>query len=618
MAQPGHQQFQNGPARPFSPPQASPSPALPHFTLPPNKRQRMSPGPPSQPTSPYVQSPYGVSPGASTPQSAGASPHFANVQLPQGVYSTPYASSNGPTTPTLNLPQANNHNGPQYQNTQNHMSFPTPPPNYNQNNQQPTPNYMMPPQGAGTMGPPSKPAEKVKEDGIDPMDVLGGTGIDLREEEQYTFQLYNKSFNSQISGSQSGTISSGNSFTQFPPGPEGSFYGAGPANTTAEIPNTKSQKEYFAQSADRIWTDSARDLAISRQRELNHPFLNIQNMTRKMRKISQEHVIHLMEVHGDMGTMKLPDAFPTQSVTVKAAVGPNGAMVSTGGSFLPYDSLLVDQVALISIATKHRLRALIEDAARLAKGRQITSHGVVPADWADVAAPTKNTGGIVSAAEATARSGVEPNTLKRSLSSANMTTPIVKFSNEVVAALRGEALKEREFEEARLRKRRARLEGGGASRAGSVIPGTPGSIAPDPMEKAPTKKAQKKADMKKNEADNHAGANNTAAQFLGGGGGLFGKKKKYSWMTGSAVATATPAQILNTPTQPGTPTGKAGPPEPEKLTSDGVRRLGTWREDKEKGRGIQIRDWLVVLEGDGREKKALQRIYATLDDSQPK
>ncbi len=84
------------------------------------------------------------------------------------------------------------------------------------------------------MGPPSKPAEKPKEDGIDVMDVLGGTGIDLREEEQYTFQMYNNSFNSQLSGSQSGTISSGHSFTQFPPGDEASFYGAGPANAAVE------------------------------------------------------------------------------------------------------------------------------------------------------------------------------------------------------------------------------------------------------------------------------------------------------------------------------------------------------------------------------------------------
>lgn len=139
------------------------------------------------------------------------------------------------------------------------------------------------------------------------------------------------------------------------------------------------------------------------------------------------------------------------------------------------------------------------------------------------------------------------------------------------------------------------------------------------MEKPPTKKEQKKkAEAQKNEAVNHTSANNTATQFLGGGGGLFGKKKKtYSWLTGSASGTSTPAQIM-TSGLPGTPTGKVVNAGPEKLTADGVRRLGTWREDREKGAGIQIRDWIVVLENDGREQRALQRAYATLDESQPK
>jgi hypothetical protein len=187
-----------------------------------------------------------------------------------------------------------------------------------------------------------------------------------------------------------------------------------------------------------------------------------------------------------------------------------------------------------------------------------------------------------------------------------------------VSALRAQAVKERDFEEERLRKRRNRLEGGGASRAGSVIPGTPGSVAPDPMEKAPTKKEQKKkAEAKVNEAANHAAANATTTQFLGGGGGLFGKKKKYSWMTGSASGTSTPDKIM-TQGLPGTPSGQVLNSGQERLTNEGVRRLGTWREDKEKGMGIQIRDWVAVLEQDGREKKALQRAYAILDESQPK
>jgi hypothetical protein len=94
-----------------------------------------------------------------------------------------------------------------------------------------------------------------------------------------------------------------------------------------------------------------------------------------------------------------------------------------------------------------------------------------------------------------------------------------KISNEVVAALRQTAKAERDFEEARLKKRNARSNGDmtATPRQGSILPGTPGSIAPEISEKAPTKKEQKKkAEAKVNEAASHAAANVTTAQFLTG------------------------------------------------------------------------------------------------------
>jgi len=188
--------------------------------------------------------------------------------------------------------------------------------------------------------------------------------------------------------------------------------------------------------------------------------------------------------------------------------------------------------------------------------------------------------------------------------------------------LRASANKERDFEEARLRKRNARASGDGTPRQGSVIPGTPGSVAPEPTEKAPTKKEQKKkADAKINDAASHAAANVTTAQFLGGGGGLFGKKKKYSWMTGGGAGgpgsgASTPGRIM-TQGLPGTPAASGASAAPERLTQESARRLGQWRET-DKGAGIQIRDWITVLEQDGHEKKALQKAYLWLDQSEPK
>lgn len=239
------------------------------------------------------------------------------------------------------------------------------------------------------MGPPSRPTEKSKEDGVDPMDVLGGTGVDLREEEQYTFQMYNSSFNSQQSGSQSGAITASHSFTQFPPGDAASLYGAGPANATAEAGPPMAQNEYEAKAAEKAWRDAAHNLAVSRQRELNNPFLMIGTVHKKMDKVAQDYGLRVnIDASGKMGTMRLPGDFPSPTIKTQTAVGPDASLTTTSGAFLPHDSLLVDQLALMSIATKHRLRGMLEDAQKLAKGRQTGSHGVIPDEWADVAAPT--------------------------------------------------------------------------------------------------------------------------------------------------------------------------------------------------------------------------------------
>ena len=106
--------------------------------------------------------------------------------------------------------------------------------------------------------------------------------------------------------------------------------------------------------------------------------------------------------------------------------------------------------------------------------------------------------------------------------------------------MRDLARQEREWEEARLRRRQLRKEGmsdgaPSASRAGSAAPGTPGSVAPE-TEKAMTKKELKKTQaMKAAEASSHANQNLTSSMFagLGGKGSLFGKGKKgktYDWM----------------------------------------------------------------------------------------
>jgi len=247
-------------------------------------------------------------------------------------------------------------------------------------------NGMMTP-GAGTMGPPSKPADKSKEDAIDPMDVLGGTGVNLQEEEQYQFTTFRESFDTQQTGSFAGYITPNHSFTQFPPGSADSFYGAGPANARAADTNGTTQEEFEKKAALRAWNDAARELATSRKNELKNPFLNISRLHTQLQKHTQKANIGInTEKGGGMGMFKLPDDYPNPRVNVQTAMGPNGGLVATSGNFIPADSLLCDQIALLSIAAKHRIRSLLEEAVKLSKARQDGSHGLVPSEWTDAAA----------------------------------------------------------------------------------------------------------------------------------------------------------------------------------------------------------------------------------------
>ncbi|KAJ8128947.1 hypothetical protein O1611_g4681 [Lasiodiplodia mahajangana] len=51
------------------------------------------------------------------------------------------------------------------------------------------------------------------------------------------------------------------------------------------------------------------------------------------------------------------------------------------------------------------------------------------------------------------------------------------------------------------------------------------------------------------------------------------------------------------------------------LTKAGVTHLGQFREDSEKGKNIQLRDWIVVLEDRGLDPRSLQIAYGKVDKS---
>ena len=153
------------------------------------------------------------------------------------------------------------------------------------------------------------------------------------------------------------------------------------------------------------------------------------------------------------------------------------------------------------------------------------------------------------------------------------------------------------------------------------------------------KERERQAKMGQTEEVLHKNANVTAAMQLG----LGRKGKKYSWMTGGG-ANAQTNPFARPPPPPKAMTssaiekvngaggtsggstgasggagggGEAGETKPAVPVERGMqakeRKWGSWREDGIEGKGIQIRDWSLVLERDGREKRALQRCLLDLE-----
>jgi len=194
-------------------------------------------------------------------------------------------------------------------------------------------------------------------------------------------------------------------------------------------------------------------------------------------------------------------------------------------------------------------------------------------------------------------------------------------ANPLNKALRDSGEVDRKLEDIRLKKRQKRLnpEPVAGSRAGSIAPGTPNSVAPETESKAPSKKELKKssAAARLAEASSTANANQTLSTMMGGFGGRK-KGKQYAWMTSGGSGASTPNR--NAPGTPGSAAvgGATKPPQEIRLTQDGKYKLGTWREYTSQGKNVQLRDWVAVLEMDGIEAKAIQAVYAILDGANAK
>lgn len=578
-----------------------------------------------------------------------------NIALPNQVFSSPYYGAQQNGGPANHSYNTNHHYGnqqsPSYSSQQSPAYSPNSsygsgspymPNNYNTMNHPPAQQYAPPqstapsqPAATGTMGPPSRPAADKPTDINELGDVLAGSGVDLREEEAALLAY------GRPGQQRQDTTYGGSSFNSFGPsystpthnfyspnipGDRSSFYGAGTFNQPAEP--YRSAEEIAA--ADR--KKALRRKAEIRSYHLNDPFLFAGSLSNRLLRQAQNLQVQVPK-------SGLLSNVSRQNVPLQLLVhGPDkneNLKVVKGEQLLNTDGPFVEILSLLSLATEERVRGFVEDAATLARGRRVGSHGIVPADLTDLATgegATETANGLPTPGN----SAVSPNSnpLKRTdLSSpickvptncligsyAEMNKPLtpsasepatpttVQFANPVVQALQKITKDERAQEEERLAKRRRRAAKGDTDRAGSATPGPVSDIAPD----IDTRKVNKKegaAAKKVNEAAQHAATTKTMNMALG-----FGSRATPSWMKKGADATPSNPYLSNKP--------KAGP-QGSKSGAAAVngagsglpksRVFGQFREDKETGSGIQLRDLVSVLEHDGKEKKALQRAYSRL------
>jgi hypothetical protein len=286
-----HQQQQQ--PSPYPPPyqqavaqHGSPANASPYAVPPPAKRQRLSPG---SPPPPYQNGAYHAPPANLPGASSYGNPYAPSPNTAQ----SPYSPNNFAASPQaqFNTPQPYPPQQMAWQPTPT-----TPAPAVQRAQQQstgsPQPNSQM-------MPPPPRPNKEEKEEkGVDDVtDVMHGSGINLKDEENYLHTLYTNqhskdSFATQGSSFGSGTLSGGNSFNTL----QGTSFDGQNGALAGTLGQAASQDD-IEKEAKRKREVAAREKAERDQHHLNNPFLLGNVLRLRMDKIARESGVRL-DVNG--------------------------------------------------------------------------------------------------------------------------------------------------------------------------------------------------------------------------------------------------------------------------------------------------------------------------------
>lgn len=472
------------------------------------------------------------------------------------------------------------------------------------------------------MPPPPRPNKEEREEkvGVDDInDALFSSGINLKDEENYLHNMYNNkhsttnSFQSQNTSFDASVGSQGGSFNLLTQNT--SFNSQPNVSTSGTFGNSASQ-ESVEEELRHKRAAQARRKAEFDQHHLRHPFLLGNVLRLRCDKLAQQQGVTL-----DMaGTYVLQP----EAKTMVNGNGTEGVVAARAGSVVDATAPFADVLGLISLASGERIRGLLDESYELARARRYADHGRVPVEFKELA---------VSSADSEMVDIVPENITGTSWDAladdvpADKPQSTIAFQSGLNNKLRHVAKREDDAEKSRARKREARRKAAEANTNGDddtsvfdisntdAAAANPSTPAPE-VAKLSKKEINRQAKEKASTADAQSATttNQTAAMMA------LGKKgNKYSWMSGGASSMPTNRFAKPTPASSNSSTGTSTPAKKDGLRADASAKVngakaksdemtwGSWRENTAGGRGIQDRDWQLVLGRDGQERKALER-----------
>ncbi|OQN96031.1 hypothetical protein B0A48_18022 [Cryoendolithus antarcticus] len=593
----------------YPPPQPNGSPAgTSAFHPPPAKRQRLSPVP-------GAHQPYNTGNGTPTYHtppsniSNGGNRNYGPGYPPPSIYS-PSAYTSAPQS-AFNTPQPHPYHYPQNQQG-TWQSQPTTPASAVQRA-----SAASPQQNSAMMPPPPRPNKEEKEEkvGVEDLgDALFGSGINLKDEEAALSRSYRDSF-------ESSTLSGGNSFDLLTQSANAETRQEHLKKVLGNLTDRFEQSDVDLKVAAKRQA-AARAKAEREQHHLHNPFLLGNVLRLRVDGLAREAGV-MVDVNGMY--VKNRQEPPTPSATVMLN-GDKTEGVVLADSKLDHGVPFADVLTLISLAAGERLRGLLDEAHALARARRYGDHGRIPPDFASLAATDDTADRTTELIKPEQPSDSAWEAPPSSTPAPHSTHP---FPSPLTLHLSSLLTRDATLERARLARRAARASSTPLPTASdSLLPDALLTAAPDATpETKITKKEQlrqAKEEKKRNEETLSKSTNQTANMMA------LGKKgKKYAWMSGGAAGGSDALVNRFERTAAAASAGGSGTVTPKAEPTSGIgvvgtvmggaaaavvggakdegRKWGGWSEDGAQGRGIQDRDWVLVLERDGREGKALQK-----------